>query len=1010
MKKLYTFLAVALLAITGASAKADLRDAVRANGELQATTVAAEVRTPKLNRKVSAGSLIETGTTVKTVRKAPAKVTNLDDWEPIGKAKYTDGLLYAAYSLATPFPAYEVDAYVSKTNPDAYLLYDVYPTSYLNEQGIYAKKDNTPSTVVFTVNSSTKAVTAAYDLYLIDTTDSSEFTVQTRTNGTYNGGNISYAEQAFYCCYDGAPYALSLAFDVMLPGAEDYSFSLTPQSDICNADNKWSFTIAAGADVAGIKWGIFNATYSATAANLKVIAQSGNSINPGSYNYQFGATDPAGYYTLLVAAVDASGNVVGGDALYFYNNHPINPDEWVSLGMVDFTDDTFEPIYFRNPSYPTYKIELLENKANPGQFCMVNPYKDIPVYNQYFEGHSTCDHYIIIDASDLSNVTIPMVPMGINLGYPSDLSLENISGGKIENGALTFPTKGLVVYEADLSGYYANQSGKFKLQVPNLIKVTALVDGTPVEGATVTLEDWSIEGITTDADGVAYIPYPADNTKKIIVYKDGYDPYELAAVTARYDEQTANLVAAKAQLTVTVIDGEGEPVADAWVYFQDKEVQTGENGQVVIADLNGPAVLGKQIDFSVYKDGYEYYEGKADFSESLEAYSIVTLEASKAQFTVTVLDGEGEPVADAWVYFQDKEVQTGENGQVVFADLNGPAVIGKQIDFSVYKDGYEYYEGKADFSETLEAYSVVTLEASKAQFTVNVLDAEGEPVADAWVYFQDKEAQTGENGQVVFADLNGPAVIGKQIDFSVYKDGYEYYEGKADFSETLEAYSVVTLEASKAQFTVNVLDAEGEPVADAWVYFQDKEAQTGENGQVVFADLNGPAVIGKQIDFSVYKDGYEYYEGKADFSETLEAYSIVNLETAKATLTVIAIDGASEEPVAGAKVEFLGQIYTTDETGKVTVTDINALEVLGKQVEVKITHELYATYNGVADFTETLDAYVVANLTATSSSIDRIMRDIENGDTEVYDLNGRRVLRPSAGNVYIIKGVKVLVK
>ncbi|MDE5786146.1 MAG: hypothetical protein K2H98_06380, partial [Duncaniella sp.] len=62
---------------------------------------------------------------------------DLTKWTSLGKAQYTDGFLYVAYGLSSTFPAYEVDAYVSKTNENQYLLYDVYPTSYLEEANKY---------------------------------------------------------------------------------------------------------------------------------------------------------------------------------------------------------------------------------------------------------------------------------------------------------------------------------------------------------------------------------------------------------------------------------------------------------------------------------------------------------------------------------------------------------------------------------------------------------------------------------------------------------------------------------------------------------------------------------------------------------------------------------------------------------------------------------------------------------------------------------------------------------
>ncbi len=376
----------------------------------------------------------------------------------------------------------------------------------------------------------------------------------------------------------------------------------------------------------------------------------------------------------------------------------------------------------------------------------------------------------------------------------------------------------------------------------------------------------------------------------------------------------------------------------------------------------------------------------------------------KASLTVNVADEDGAPIADAWLYFLGVDFYTDATGKVTVAGIDAADVSGKKVAYSVYKDGYDFYEGEADFTESLNVEESVKLAAAKASLTIKVFAGE-DAVEGAWVYCNGQDYYTNEYGEVKIDDLNAPDVIGKTIPVTVYKDGYEFYEGVADFSETMEAFLIVELEAAKASLTIKVFAGE-DAVEGAWVYCNGQDYYTNEYGEVKIDDLNAPDVIGKTIPVTVYKDGYEFYEGVADFSETMEAFLIVELEAAKASLSVKVISG--DDVVAGAVVSFNGQEYVSDENGDVKVTDISAPDVIGKTFPVTVTKEGFKTYEGVADFSETMDAYVVAELEPKTSGIDAIVIEMENGDAKTFDLQGRSVANPRKGQIYIVNGKKVL--
>ncbi len=465
-----------------------------------------------------------------------------------------------------------------------------------------------------------------------------------------------------------------------------------------------------------------------------------------------------------------------------------------------------------------------------------------------------------------------------------------------------------------------------------------------------------------------------------------------------------------ASLTVNIADESGNPLAGAFVssfnpYF---EAESDEAGVAKVTGINAEAVSGKVVELFIFREGYAETTAHADFTETLNPVLNVTLSEQMLSVIISVVDEEYEPIEGAWVSFLNNDYTSNEAGQVVVDGLAALQYLGTSEVFGVYKDGYEYYEGTVEF-DSYEPAAVAMLKAAEATFTLKVFggeDEEAAPVADAWVLFMDQEYTTNANGEVK-ATVSAPLVIGQEIPFAVYKDGYEYYEGVADFTESMEAYPIVNLVAAEATFTLKVFggdDDEAAPVADAWVMFMNQEYTTNENGEVK-ATVSAPLVIGQEIPFAVYKDGYEYYEGVADFTESMEAYPIVFLVAAEATVSVKVVTGEENDPVAEATVTFEGKEYTTNENGEVKISGLNGPDVIGKVLPITIAKVGFITYTGEADFTETLDAFVTVELVEEQSAIKEI--NAAASSSKVFDLQGRQVSKAAKGQIYIVNGRKV---
>lgn len=143
-------------------------------------------------------------------------------------------------------------------------------------------------------------------------------------------------------------------------------------------------------------------------------------------------------------------------------------EEWPTIGSCIFTDDAIGPL-FSMPCYQ-WEVEIQEHALTPGLYRLVNPYGcSKSPYRNY---SADPENYIIVNATNPARVYLGENPnayisTGINMGYGvMDLRLQNY--GALSEGKITWPVKGLVIYDDD-GGYYANQSGKFCIDLTPIL-------------------------------------------------------------------------------------------------------------------------------------------------------------------------------------------------------------------------------------------------------------------------------------------------------------------------------------------------------------------------------------------------------------------------------------------------------------------------------------------------------------------------------------------------------------
>lgn len=183
-------------------------------------------------------------------------------------------------------------------------------------------------------------------------------------------------------------------------------------------------------------------------------------------------------YTVIVKIPDDQAYLYGTPALSL----TLGMDEslrWEPLEEKAMYYDGYFSSLFSLPIY-NWEVAVEKKVGSSGNYRLVNPYSEWPMI-----GAADYDPdrvwYLEINADDPEGVYIPLCESGIDLGYgPTSLwsmasyymdrgnsfAAVKANGfcGKLENGVITFPNKGLCLVMDGL--YQANANNGFRLELP----------------------------------------------------------------------------------------------------------------------------------------------------------------------------------------------------------------------------------------------------------------------------------------------------------------------------------------------------------------------------------------------------------------------------------------------------------------------------------------------------------------------------------------------------------------
>lgn len=276
------------------------------------------------------------------------------------------------------------------------------------------------------------------------------------------------------------------------------------------------------------------------------------------------------------------------------------PQPMKLLGTGYWTDDVVGPLFGLNAT--TYPVEVYENFKTPGYIYLKDLYTNafkqtlIDEFGIAEESIPTWEtSYFAIKVEDPTAVEIPAQYTGLDIGY-GDMIIWNLETGVLENGIISFPTKGLAVQDND-GAYYANNNGGTKLYMPGT-PMTDFSMELAYGGFRVAEDNATVYPIARAAYGedVAEIQYAfvaGDITK---------DAEALAAALAGIED--GSVVSNKVAVTIAGEDEEtGEPILEMTL----ESVEGAEPGMFTVIAIpysaEGEAQYGDLAFTSFYVQG-----------------------------------------------------------------------------------------------------------------------------------------------------------------------------------------------------------------------------------------------------------------------------------------------------------------------------------------------------------------------------------------------------------------------
>ncbi len=320
-------------------------------------------------------------------------------------------------------------------------------------------------------------------------------------------------------------------------------------------------------------------------------------------------------------------------------------------------------------------------------------------------------------------------------------------------------------------------------------------------------------------------------------------------------------------LTFVVEDEWEEPVEGATVMLNGKTVQTDGDGNAVFEDLE-PGIY----DYEVDHEHFETVEDEVEIVDEDVVEEVTLTEKIVEEYDITfeIEDEDGELIEGAEVTVDGERLETGDEGEVVFEDMEPDS-----YDYTVEKEGHETVDNYVTIEDEGVTERVILEEESveKYDITFEIEDEDGELIEGAEVTVDGETLETGDEGEAVFEDMEPDS-----YDYTVEKEGYETVDNYVTIEDERVTESVILKEddvVEKYDLTFEVQDEDGENIENAEITVDGETLGTDEEGEAVFEDINSGT-----YDYTVEKDGYEIVEDEltVDDENVVESVTLMEKE------------------------------------------------------------------------------------------------------------------------------------
>lgn len=455
--------------------------------------------------------------------------------------------------------------------------------------------------------------------------------------------------------------------------------------------------------------------------------------------------------------------------------------------------------------------------------------------------------------------------------------------------------------------------------------------------------------------------------------------YNISVLTTLIDNKDINMYYRDGTaFAITVLDGQGKPLANAAVRFNINGVFYDK-----ITDENGIAKLGIRLYPNNYiiTSSYNGLEVSNNIGVSSSNTTIIGKDAYiiinsiNSNYTVTLVDIKGNPIENQTVYFKynNKEVTatTDENGNATITISNL-----EKGDYNVtygFNGVIGYYPSKSssifhviNSTTILTGNDVSMVYNDGSKFRVTLTDLNGKPLANKIITFLINGVAYNRT-----TDSNGVA----SIDIRLYPGNYviSYYysnKGALDYNDgsnnvvvakqtlNIKGTDLVMLPNDGSAFEVAITDKDKNPVKDIAVLFTVSGVTYTK-----YTDQSGIAKLNINLNVGYYKISYAINDTLCKGSGsnmilvngTILAADDINMNVGTSGNFNVKLTDAKNNPINGATIKFyyngITKTAITNSGGIATIT-IDSLE----KGDYPIAYYYYPTIGG--NYSNSGQAYI----------------------------------------------------